>query len=930
MNVLTGGMPASTTGGLLVFGEVETVYYRFNRLEALSEGWHWLVLFAVLAALIAFVVRLYVKDTVELRRPLALALVVLRLSALAGVLFYFLDLEKGTERTLTINSRAILLMDISQSMAQADVPSSSGQPVSRSEAVVEALEQHQFLDRLRQQHDVQLLSIGDSERPVPLAAFAKKTVGRGIQRQESRSDAWPLAVWVARIGLGLLIVGLASAVLAMTIAFAGRWAAGEPASWPALVAVVLSLSGLVLLATAHLRTSHVPLAALLQGNQQAPEDARRPENAADRSEEEPRVDWRELLAPRAQETRLGDALQQTVMEQRGGPVAGIVVISDGQTNAGLAPHLAAVSAQEAGIVVHTVAVGSDRPPTNVRVVDVEAPLRVYPGDRFELKAYIQAYQMEGRSLDVRLLSAAATNQAAPTLEDQKTVRLGPDGTTATVEYQVTPPELGKRVYTVEVAAPPDDRQPQDNSKSTTVDVLEQRTRVLIVAGGPTREYQFVRNLLYRDRDVITAVWLQSGEPGISQEGDELLFEFPRTWQEMSSYDCVLAFDPDWLQLDDDQVRLLERWVSEDAGGLLVVGGAIYTPEWTRLRRGSDPRADLLKALYPVVFPTESSSRLDFASAGSDQPWPLELTRDGLSEKFLWLDDDPLRSEAIWASFSGVYGYLPVRELKKGARAYAYLSDPSDSSLDDRPAIYWASHYYGSGRVFFAASGEMWRLRALDEGHFNRFYTKLVRWLAQGRLSRGSRHGLLLADKERCSIGDQVVVTAILTDLERKPLQVPTVDASLVAPDGSRQPLVLRRLEHASREGEYQAQFAARQEGDYRVEVVLPQSTEEPLAVEVRCSGSAVETRTVTRNDAVMREIAERTGGKFFTNLAEALGPGSADHPSLVELLVPQDQEARLPGTPDRQFKERLHAWLMALVAGALCLEWTLRRLNRLA
>jgi hypothetical protein len=51
---------------------------------------------------------------------------------------------------------------------------------------------------------------------------------------------------------------------------------------------------------------------------------------------------------------------------------------------------------------------------------------------------------------------------------------------------------------------------------------------------------------------------------------------------------------------------------------------------------------------------------------------------------------------------------------------------------------------------------------------------------------------------------------------------------------------------------------------------------------------------------------------------------------VVNLLKPQDQTTRLPGTPDRRFDQLLMGWLMALICGALCMEWLLRRLSKLA
>ena len=51
---------------------------------------------------------------------------------------------------------------------------------------------------------------------------------------------------------------------------------------------------------------------------------------------------------------------------------------------------------------------------------------------------------------------------------------------------------------------------------------------------------------------------------------------------------------------------------------------------------------------------------------------------------------------------------------------------------------------------------------------------------------------------------------------------------------------------------------------------------------------------------------------------------------LATLLEPQDQTTFLPGTPDKDFDRVLMTWLMAVLCGALCVEWLVRRLNKLA
>ncbi len=72
--------------------------------------------------------------------------------------------------------------------------------------------------------------------------------------------------------------------------------------------------------------------------------------------------------------------------------------------------------------------------------------------------------------------------------------------------------------------------------------------MLTIAGGPTREYQFVRNLLFRDASIELDTWLQTGKPGMSQDADRLLDEFPATAEALFEYDAIICFDPDWTQV----------------------------------------------------------------------------------------------------------------------------------------------------------------------------------------------------------------------------------------------------------------------------------------------------------------------------------------------------------------------------------------------
>lgn len=913
--------------------------YRFARLETFTEWWQWLLLVAVVGALGAFVVWMYRRDSVELPRGLAVLLCTLRLAALFGVLFFFFHLEKRAERKLVKNSRAILLIDTSQSMGLRDADTSStGVPAgpSRADLVVAELQQGGMIDKLRERHDVVAYRFDQQDQPVQIAAFPKKLTAderaeQGTSQSAERERGLRQARTIAYFSFGLLAVSLVAGVVYLV--FGKRVGGGEPGSWALLVSMVALIASLVVMAAANLRSPESGLLVVLGVRDPAPakdRDANSP-GKIDEKELEPadptKIDWTAQLLPRGGESRIGDNLRFLVNKERGGPIAGIVLITDGGNNAGVDPILAANLASDAMIPVLPIGMGSDKRPSNLRVVDLEAPQRVFPGDKFTLTGYVQALGTNRTSVSVELLSSDVNGQGE-VREDERTVDVGRTGQVTPVKFELTPEEQGVRTFKLRIKPLENEIDRRDNEKTAKVEVVDRKTKVLLLAGGPTREFIFLRNQLYRDHETTVDVLLQSAREGISQEADQILTEFPKVADELFEYDAIVAFDPDWEALDELQVRLLERWVAEKAGGLIVLAGPVFTPQWSSRRRG-DPRIDAIKSLYPVAFYSQGSATLSLGRFGSEQPWPLQFTPDGKSAEFLWLGEDSAESERTWSEFAGVYGYYAVKDPKPGARIYARFSDP-DAMIDNELPIYMAGQFYGSGRVFFLASGEMWRVREVSDAYFEQFWTKLIRWAGEGRLLRDSSRGVLLVDKDRALLGDQIAVRAILQDAQFQPLQQEEVSAVIVQPDSTRTPITLKRVKDGAREGLYSEQFTALQEGDVVIQLQHPAAADQLLTREVRVRMPALETERPERNDALLREIADKTGGDYYVGLDTALSRGGTGRAGVANLLKPQDQTTLLPGTPDRKFDELLMGWLMGLICGVLCLEWLIRRLSKLA
>ncbi|WP_410969145.1 hypothetical protein, partial [Salmonella sp. SAL04284] len=65
-------------------------------------------------------------------------------------------------------------------------------------------------------------------------------------------------------------------------------------------------------------------------------------------------------------------------------------------------------------------------------------------------------------------------------------------------------------------------------------------------------------------------------------GDEANDRADTRYYNLSQYDLIIAFDPEWQRLQPDEMSLLEKWVNLQAGGLIFVAGPINTFELARL------------------------------------------------------------------------------------------------------------------------------------------------------------------------------------------------------------------------------------------------------------------------------------------------------------------------------------------------------------
>ncbi|MFN9712701.1 MAG: hypothetical protein ACK57G_02720 [Planctomycetota bacterium] len=919
------------------------VFYQFMRLEQLDQWHHWFLLACVVLGIASWVVYWYRKDWDELPRMIGYALLVLRLTALLGILIFFLDLQKRSERRDTRASKVAVMVDTSLSMTMNvdDTASPSANPLtSRIASVQRELGQTDLLSQLQRGHDTTVYRFDQSARPSPVATFLKPQGTNGSAEDSPGTDGLlSLLRWTAWIGtaiLGISMLILIAGLLVRALSRAGPAGISMAWSYAILFSVVGIITGFVAMATSVLRADNIPWQALWSTGTIAPESQQETISDAPKSisQTPDQVPWETLLAATGTESRIGDAINSILDQERGSPLAGIILFTDGRSNAGADPVNSVSEASIQGVPIHPIGLGTEKNPINVRLLDVEAPKRVFPGDRFRMTALLQASGLQGTQVPIQLRRRpGGQSTLGPAIEEERMVPLEGDDKITSLVFDVEPREIGSWIYEIRILAPSQDTNTSDNTFESEVRVVEPNATVLILAGGPTREYQFVRNLLYRDATVQSHVYLQSGGAGVSQEAKKLLTEFPKTREEMSQYDAVIAFDADWMALTDDQIDNLERWISEQSGGLVIVAGPVATPNWAGSAGNGKRKAEIVRSLAPVVMNSRGARLVSVGRFESETAWPLTFAPDAWSSEFIQVGKDLEESQRVWQQFRGVYSFFACYEPKPAATIVASFSDPT-TIVNGTAPIYLATQFYGSGRVAFQGGGEFWRLRDVGEGYFDTYYTKLVRWAGQGRLLKDSDRGMLLVDKEQAVVGDTVVVRAVLRDAQFQPLIQPEAVAKVLEPGGRSSQLRLRPIPDPNQAGVYVGQFITKRTGTYEVQLPIGTLADQIILTQqtvVRVP--ALEIQRPQRNDVLLNELATRTGGKYWIGL-DSLKSDQGANPQalspLVSAIEPRDQTNYVPGAPDIQFQQRLMTLLMALIAGALSLEWLTRRLSRLA
>jgi uncharacterized membrane protein len=634
------------------------------------------------------------------------------------------------------------------------------------------------------------------------------------------------------------------------------------------------------------------------------------------------------------------ALADLAERYRGQPLAGVLLFTDG--NATDLP-----SPQQAGLPpIYPVLLGKEGALRDLSIVSVSAAQSAFEDAPVTIQAEALASGFVNETIvasvvDITASSAGKTNPVVT--QSSQSVKV--DNEKLFFRFQIKPQKRGLVFYRIQLAPERKEGAPEatvaNNDRVVTVDRGGGPYRILYVAGRPDWEYKFFKRAILEDEQMELAAIIriarrepkftfrgragESSNPlfrGFGQTGEEterydqpvlirdlppsmekedLRGGFPKVAEDLYRFHAVVIDDLEADFFTADQKVLLQRYVADRGGGLLMLGGpdSLIQGKYDRT-----PIGDMLPFYLtgaPGGKPPEGM-KLNLTREGWLQPWAR--TRATEPEEKSRLEEVP-----AYLAMNRVGG------LKPGASLIATVTD---SEGKEYPAL--GVQRFGHGRTAALTIGGLWHGALGDEDRqkdLAKTWRQLARWLTtdvpeQVKLELVSTNA---------GGSEAVTLRVRAKDKAFQPIDSAIVTITVEPIGGVDTNRVQLTAEAAPNEaGVYETVFVPRQTGGYRASATVVDASGKLVGHSTAGWASeplADEFRSLQPNRALLEQLARQTGGELIT-------PDKL--PDFVSDL--KVRRAPIQETISKPVWDKPLVFLFAL--GCFLGEWGLRRMRGLA
>ncbi|HET6249003.1 MAG TPA: hypothetical protein VFE47_15000, partial [Tepidisphaeraceae bacterium] len=466
--------------------------------------------------------------------------------------------------------------------------------------------------------------------------------------------------------------------------------------------------------------------------------------------------------PDGDESKLTEGIVRAI---GGMPVRAVVLFSDGRQVGGDPTIVSGLT--PLGVPVFTVSAAAAEPPRDVSFASVSVPSSVFAGQSIRVKAELRHNGFDDVPLQLHCTVGNEQQVRTITLRDNKpataefTFRMSAEGEQKVhLEFPaltIDAKDPRKSEDPAKVAHKSEDpRKAEASTDNNEVDrwvkVVHDPMKVLLVAGAPTWDYQYLKKTLARLSGLselkLTDIVLDPANPHLYL-----------STKDIRGQDVVVLFDVPVAACDAARWGAIEHVAHVTGGSVIIVAGDAPLP--IQENSGNILARELLpfKPTFKPVWKTWPGNEPSFhfvPTADAESMELFKLPSEGRG-------NEPDAAARRWEQLPGCFRFLQLPEVhdanfKTEARALMVEEESRLPVLTEMRLDGWA------GRAFFLGLDETWRWRfKAGERDQEHFWRQLIQHASENPYFKHDGPLALDADKVSAAPGEIINVRARINE-----------------------------------------------------------------------------------------------------------------------------------------------------------------------
>ena len=605
-------------------------------------------------------------------------------------------------------------------------------------------------------------------------------------------------------------------------------------------------------------------------------------------------DFINTSSPNGKNTSIDTAIEELREKHDLGEIDSVILVSDGGDNSRTLENIEEFS-KSIGFKMHAVATSLDENVRDLWIDTVKASQVAFLRYPLSVDVVVKSFGLKDLTIPITLKEG----DKLLSIEEVSFDSVSGEGR-ATFELQ--PTSVGRKIYTASIPVVSGDIVGENNEKSFVVDVIINKIRVLHIAGSPSWDVKFLRRALKRNPsiDLVSFFILREATDLVFASQNELsLIPFPVDeifGEELATFDVVIFQNFDFRPYGIYGYHLgkLRDYVMHEGGAFLMIGGD------KSFDSGYYERTPISE-----ILPVE----LDYASVTLDKTFNekefrAELTNVGAHHPVMQIIPNERENEENWNNMPALGGINEVEGLKPDA--IPLLSTP-----EGEPILVLNQAQSGKVASFLSDSSWQWSFVRGGEGevspYYDKFWNRVLLWLINDPELKDLR---VKTDKPSYILGEKSRVDIRILNRDDADQEI---KSSVTSPNGKEVELKLEKISM----DEISAEIPIEEYGIHKINV----AAQEPSQIQTDSNKDETvflveppenEIRGPTTDAALLKTIAQKTGGRFIT---------VEDNPEKLDIDFALKRT--LTGYKTVQIWDK--PWFFILLVALFSSEWILRR-----